>query len=128
MLRTQLLALPVLLTLGCTGESIGTVKGTLNIDGQATGGYEIHYLNASDGSMAIGYAQADGRYEMFRGRGKSTLNTGSYTVSLSPSPDVPGVPMPKLKLPAIYTDRDQAALKVTVNPGENDITLDVKSR
>lgn len=113
--------------LGCNQESTGTVTGRILIDGEPTGGFEIHYVSQSDGTVGIGYAQADGSYRIYRGRGSQELRPGEYKVTVIPTPDVDGVPQPKVRFPKSYTDQGQSEIVKSVGPRANVIDIELNS-
>ena len=81
----------------CTSRATGTVEGTVYVDGQPMGGFEITYKSDEDGSVAIGASQNDGRYKLFIGRANERIRTGKYHVTLEPSGMITGVPRPSVQ-------------------------------
>jgi len=70
----------------------------------------------------------DGVYRLRRGRGKNEIPVGKYKVTVKPSPFVDGIPLPKVSLPKVYTESDQAVLVMKVEPGRNEIDLDIDTK
>lgn len=114
-----------LLLLGCSRGNMGTVEGTVFVNGEPTGGLEIAYKNDADGSMALGATQADGRYELRIGRGERQIAVGSYHVTVTPSEMVTGVPKPDVRMPSKYLSHEETDLVQTVNPGANTLDLNI---
>ncbi len=48
---------------------------------------------------------------------------GEYEVTVKPSPFADGIPLPKVSLPKVYTETNQAVLVMKVEPGRNEIDL-----
>ncbi len=115
----------ILALCGCSSSSIGSVSGTVLVNGQPTGGFDIRYYAVSNGLMAVGGAQADGKYQLVFGRGDRSLPIGEYKVTVTPTADIEGVPMPKVKLSKDLFDASTTPLTKTVGPGENVIDLDL---
>jgi hypothetical protein len=113
---------------GCTSGATGTVEGTVYVDGEPMGGFEVSYKSDEDGSVAMGASQSDGRYKLFIGRANKRIRTGRYHVTLEPSGMITGVPRPTVRLPARYLDFSQTDLVQTVDSGSNVLDLHVETR
>jgi len=112
---------------GCSSQKTGTVDGIISVDGQPTGGLEVAFRNDTDGSMALGATQADGKYSLRMGRGRSEISIGSYHVTVTPSAHVTGIPKPSVKLSEKYLMHDKTDLVQTVEPGENHLDIPLNS-
>jgi len=108
---------------GCYGGNVGQVEGRVLIDGEPQGGFEVNFSSVADGSGAMGTSMQDGVYRLRRGRGKNEIPVGEYKVTVKPSPFADGIPLPKVSLPKMYTETDQAVLVMKVEPGRNEIDL-----
>jgi hypothetical protein len=111
---------------GCSSNT-GTVEGTVAVDGKALGGFEVTFTSQADGSTALGYAKADGRYQLFRGRGKREIPVGEYKVTVQPTDVVDFVSRPNVRLPATYTNSSNTVLIESVGPGANVIDFELES-
>jgi len=113
---------------GCSGGNTGKVEGRVLIDGEPMGGFEVSFISVKDGSGAIGSAAEGGKYELIQGRSNEWIPVGEYKVTVTPTSFVDGIPMPKVKLDKGYTDPRQATLVKTVEPGRNQIDLEVETK
>lgn len=112
---------------GCSPGDTGTVEGTVIVDGNPLGGFEVTFTSQADGSTALGYAKADGRYQLFRARGNRNIAVGEHKVTVTPTEMVDFVPKPNIRLPATYTDRYKTTLIRSVEPGANVIDFELDS-
>jgi hypothetical protein len=106
---------------GCSAKT-GTVEGTVFVDGSPLGGFEVMFTSQEDGSTSLGYAKADGKFQLFRARGNRNIAVGEHNVTVKPTDMVDFVRMPKVKLPT-----DQTVLVKSVKPGANVIDFDLHS-
>ncbi len=113
---------------GCDLAATGTVTGTVLVDKVPTGGLDIRFYSIQDGSMAIGGTGADGKFKLLRGRGDPALPIGEYKVTIAPTADIAGVPMPEIKLSPELLDSGTTPITKTVKAGENVIDIEVSSQ
>ncbi len=127
--KTHLMAslLFTLVLCGCGGDNVGTVKGRVLLDGEPTGGFEVHFTSTGDGSTALGGAKNGGEFELFRGRGKREIPAGEYKVSLIPTDLIEGVPLPSKKIAEELKKAETTPIVKTVNGGGNVIDIEVTS-
>ncbi|MBA2113253.1 hypothetical protein [Bremerella alba] len=122
------LALLLLGLTGCGSGNAGTVSGTVNVDGEPSGGFFV-YFDPIDGSAeAIGGAVEDGSYSLTYGRGSNQIPVGEYRVYVTPTDLIDNVPKPKVKLETQYMNRESTTLVKKVDAGTNVIDLDIPSR
>ena len=112
---------------GCSSGTTGTVEGTVIVDGKPLGGFEVMFTSQTDGTTSLGYAKADGRYQLFRARGNRNITVGEHKVSVKPTEVVDNVPKPNVRFPATYTDPFKTELIKSVEPGENVIDFELDS-
>ncbi|WP_459554785.1 hypothetical protein [Lacunimicrobium album] len=125
LLTTSLLLLVIS---GCGGSTTGSVTGTVRVDGNPMGGFEVRYYSVADGSMAIGGALSDGQYKIVKGRGETAIEAGDYKVTVTPSSMIDGVAEPKVKIPRELADASTTTLMKTVGPGANVIDLEISAQ
>lgn len=113
-------------SVGCSAKT-GTVEGTVAVDGKPLGGFQVTFTSQADGSTALGYAKSDGRYQIFRGRGKREIPVGEYKVTVQPTDVVDFVARPNVRLPSTYTDSSTTVLIESVEPGDNVIDFELES-
>jgi hypothetical protein len=117
---------------GCGGPYDATVAGVVTLDGLPVPRGTVKFIPAQ-GPSAYGLIGEDGAYSMMTGRERG-LPAGTYTVtvvaneasvsSASPSaPPIPGKPI----TPPWYRVQDASGLTFTVEPGSNEINLELLS-
>jgi hypothetical protein len=120
---------------GCGGSGMESeVSGQVKLDGQAVGpGAVVFAPIEGNSNPADGAIQLDGSYFLKTSR-EVGLNAGTYKVSVSvfDQPEVkPGersmVPA-KLKTPQRYSDIQTSGLEYTVEPGKNEIDIELTSK
>lgn len=117
----------MVLSLGCgSGPKMGTVSGTVTIDGKPAANLEVSFdpKEAGSGTTALGYTDASGVYKLSYPGGKTSPPVGEYTVSIVAA-EVDGEAAPAAAIPAIYNTA--TTLTFTVNAGENTANFDLKS-
>lgn len=128
------LGLVVLVAAGCGGGFDATVSGVVTLDGNVvpTGG--VLFAPQSNGSTAYGLIQEDGSFVLNTGR-EGGLPSGQYVVTVAAnessgitrSPDGGPPPVGKPITPMWYSDPATSGLTYTVEPGDNEINIDLKS-
>lgn len=108
---------------GC-GEPMGTVTGTVKMDGQPKPGIQVEFLPAEgSGGSALGTSDDAGKYSLQYPGGKSGAPPGEYVVRLS-GVETDGAP--PLQVPARYNVESE--IKKTVKAGANVIDLEIESK
>ncbi len=105
---------------------MGTVSGTVLVDGEPTGGFEVVFVSP-EGLEYTALAIKGGTYRVIGGRTSPDIPAGSYRVTVTPSSLVDDVPRPKMKLSEDYFDSARTPIIVEVNRGKNDIPLPLSS-
>lgn len=135
------LAACALLAPGCGGSGSnlpprGTVKGKITLDGKPLNPGQGHVMFVPDtnkgtkGPPAIGVTDAEGNYTLSTDResgGGDGAIVGFHRVRISEIPN-PEKPDAKLTIPTKYGDEATSGFSVEVKPGENPISLELKSR
>jgi hypothetical protein len=123
---------------GCdgTGQTGGTVTGTVTLDGRPLTMGLVNFYSVAGGPSALGAVNKDGTYNVQIGNDLS-IPAGEYLVTVeanelapleggpggSPRPPRPG----KRITPDKYAKRETTDLRVTVKAGSNTIPLALKS-
>jgi hypothetical protein len=110
---------------GCgDASSTGTVKGVAMLNGQPYANSALILLNKTTGDGASVDLASDGTFQV-----PTPLKTGDYTVYLAPkSAPVAGEPAPvtlDANVPEAYWNEATSTLQVTVNPGANDVKVEI---
>ena len=123
---------PALLAVGgCGGAYDATVSGLVTLNSTPLPRGTVKFTPEQSGSSGYGLIDESGSYTIMTGR-EEGLPTGQYIVtvvanepsvpSANPSaPPTPGKPI----TPVWYRDSAQSPLKYTVEPGKNEINLDL---
>lgn len=120
------LLMTAILSCGC-GPQSGTVTGRVLVNGAPMGGFEIRFHSVTDGSAAFGSAGAEGRYQLVQAR-TMEIATGDYKVTIVPSSEIEGAPLPKVKIPQELASASTTTLVKTVGPGANVIDLEISAQ
>ncbi|UUO05069.1 hypothetical protein M4951_16965 [Blastopirellula sp. J2-11] len=112
---------------GCWKGDIGTVEGTLQVDGKPMGGFYVYFIPADGTAEAMGGVIGDGSYKLTYGRGDDRIPVGEYRVYVQATEFIDNVSMPKVKLERQYTDPYETSLVKTIDYGHNVIDLDLTS-
>jgi hypothetical protein len=124
----------VLAIMGCGGAYDASVSGNVTLDGNPVTTGAVAFIPATPGPMAYAQVDPSGYYEVFTGK-EAGLPPGSYDVTVvSREPpatersDLGGPPRPgKALTPLWYSMEQQTPLKFQVEPGHNDIDLQLTS-
>jgi hypothetical protein len=120
---------------GCGGVYDSSVTGTVTIDGTTVPRGTVTYHPTASGPAAYALIQQDGSYTVHTGR-EEGLPSGEYGVTVtaneppavqqtaSGGPPPPGKPI----TPEWYRSKDASGLQFTVEPGSNEINLELKSQ
>ncbi len=126
---------PLLATIclaGCGGLYDAKVTGTVSLDGQSLSRGTVAFNPASGGPAGYSMIDRHGKYAVMTGR-EQGLPSGDYTVTVvaneSPAtqgnrqggPPPPGKPI----TPAWYRTKQTSGLRHKVNPGQNQINLEL---
>jgi hypothetical protein len=118
---------------GCGGTYDSTVHGLVKLDGNPVPRGTVTFAPAGNGSTAYGLVQSDGSYQLHTGR-EEGLPPGQYTVTIAANeaPTVAGrdggpPPTGKPITPEWYRNPTSSGLSFTVESGDNEINLDLKS-
>lgn len=127
-------ACSLLVVCGCGGAYSSTAYGTVTLDGKAVPRGAVAFLPTAGGPAAYGLIEEDGKYKVRTGR-ESGLPAGEYfvTVTANEAPAISseqrGAPPPgKAITPAWYRMKETSGLKFTLQPGKNEINLELISK
>jgi hypothetical protein len=119
--RLATVAVAAILAAGCAKPNIGTVAGTVTVDGSPATRGSIAFFPANRKSPTAGSEIVDGRYSAEVALGTARVEIRVPKVlgekKLYNTPDSPKQKILAESLPAKYND--QTELKVEVQPGEN---------
>lgn len=125
------LGLVLLTTAGCGGTYDAAVMGAVKLNGNPVPRGTVTFAPQSTGPAAYGLIQADGTYVVHTGR-EEGLPSGQYvvTVAANEAPTAQGrdggpPPTGKPITPEWYRDPTTSGLNFTVEPGDNQINLDL---
>jgi hypothetical protein len=128
-------ALALAVISGCGGPYDASVSGLVTLDGGVVPRGTVAYQPIGSGPAAYGKIDGDGSYTIWTGR-EAGLPSGEYhvTVTANDPPAVPqtekGGPPPPGKpiTPVWYRSKETSGLKYTVEPGSNEINLELTSQ
>ncbi len=111
-------------SLGCSKHGsdmpdLGTVHGTITLDGKPLAGVSI-YFKPDLGRQSIAKSDAEGNYEAFYLIDEKGVKVGPCTATVEWGPDDSGP-----AIPAKY--RSQSELKFDVKSGKNTFNIEMKS-
>jgi len=127
------LGISMVILVGCGGPFDSSVSGVATLDNSPLPTGTVKFMPEGSGPSGYGMIGTDGSYSIMVGR-EEGLPSGSYVVTVvanepsipnsNPSlPPAPGKPI----TPVWYRDPALSPLKHTVEPGNNEINLDLKS-
>ncbi len=125
--KTVWLCIGVLCMTGCGEPPKGTVEGRVIVDGKPLGGFDIRFHAVADGSVAVGAAGLEGQYRLINARSLE-LKTGEYRVTINPTSEIEGMPMPTVNIPEEIKAASTTTLVKTVESGPNVIDIEVSTR
>lgn len=134
-LQLSAISLVTLVLGGCGGTYDSAVSGTVTLDGNAVPRGTVAYHPKSAGPTAYSPIAADGSYTIRTGR-EEGLKAGDYLVTVTAN-EAPaqlesktGGPMPPGKsiTPLWYRSPGSSGLNFTVEPGSNEINLELTSQ
>ena len=130
----SLLVLGLVALSGCGGVYDSYVSGVVTLDGNALRGGTVAFVPEQTGPASYAGVLNDGTYVVNTGR-EEGLPTGTYTVTVvsreDSVADTSGRGLPpqagKMLTPLWYTSTKNSPLKFTVEPGNNEINLELTS-
>jgi hypothetical protein len=128
------LAAALLSTMGCGGPYDASVSGVVRFNNAPLTTGTVQFTPQQPGPSGYGFIEEDGSYSIMTGR-EEGLPSGSYVVTVvanepstpnkDPSlPPTPGKPI----TPAWYRNATQSPLQQNVEPGDNEINLDLTTQ
>lgn len=119
---------------GCGGPYDASVQGKVTLDGNVVPTGAISFIPTHQGPQAYAMIDSSGNYKVYTGR-EAGIPSGEYgvaivareastTMSAGNGPPPPG----KAITPRWYASADTSGLKFTVEPGSNDINLELSSQ
>jgi hypothetical protein len=119
---------------GCGGVYDSSVTGVVTLNSATLNGGTVKFSPEGAGPSAYGPIDTSGNYTIMTGR-EEGLPSGRYIVTVvANQPSIPNAnpslpPMPgKPITPAWYRSADSSPLRFTVEPGSNEINLDLNSQ
>ncbi len=116
---------------GCGGPYDATVSGIVSLNSAPLTSGVVSFAPEATGALAYAQIGADGKYELRTGREEGAAS-GQYVVSVISTEstgdrgkDGGPPPMGKLVTPQWYGDPTTSGLTFAVEPGENEINLDL---
>ncbi len=115
-------------------RAFAQVKGTVKYHGGLLKSGRVNFVPVAGGNPASGVINPDGTYTMMTTQPGDGVVPGEYKVGVfnrkDDAPDNldPGKPIPKSPddVAEKYENPNTSEVKVTVNPGKNDIPIDLK--
>jgi hypothetical protein len=134
-LARPLVGVWILVLTGCSHSGFESqVSGSVTLDGKTIGpGVVVFAATAGGGNPSTGTIQPNGTYTL-KTNNTLGLNPGKYKVSASvvdelpPPPGVRNTTPGKQLVPAKYTDVSSSDLAYEVQPGNNTINIELKSK
>ncbi|MEW4565464.1 carboxypeptidase-like regulatory domain-containing protein [Bremerella sp. JC770] len=128
----HLVVLVCLSTLGCSygsGDGIGSVTGTVTLDGEPLPQVMVTFSPSNGERESYGVTSVSGQYQLRYTSRELGARTGEHQVRISPMGVEPREPVARAKddsvLPSHYYGKDFLIRKVT--PGNNQINLELTS-
>ncbi len=117
---------------GCndSGPELGSVSGTISLDGKPLEGAEISFQpDLATGSPALGETDVQGRYEMRHSRSRKGAHVGTHKVHITTAIERENaqgkIVRFKERVPARYNVKTE--LTADVKPGRNTIDFQLES-
>ena len=83
------IVLPAVLLVGCGGPSLGTVTGTVTIDGKPAPNVTVTFVPEAGGRASTGVTDSEGKYELLYSVDKGAL-IGKHKVALQTNREAQG--------------------------------------
>jgi hypothetical protein len=127
-------ALPLVFAVGCGGPFDASVEGLVTLDGAVVPAGSISFVPTNGGPQAYAVVNESGTYEVFTGR-EAGLPSGDYSVAIvsrkqpKTTHSEAGGPAPpgEAITPRWYASPQTSGLTFKVEPGSNDINLELTS-
>jgi hypothetical protein len=115
---------------GQAGPELGSVKGTITLDGKPLEGAEISFQpDSATGSPALGETDAEGRYELRYTRSRNGADLGRHKVRISTAIEREAehgkIVRARERVPAKYNAKSE--LTAEVKSGKNTIDFPLES-
>lgn len=125
----------LLSTCGCGNSGEATVSGLVTLDGSIVPGAKISFVPAEGGTQAYALSDGSGNYEVYTGQ-LPGLKPGEYKVTLvaRQKPTIEktesgGAPPAGAAItPKRYSRTDTSGLSFQIQPGANEINLELTSQ
>ena len=130
MSRLTILACGLLLTAGCGSSNIGTVTGTVTMDGEPLKGAMVEFFPKAGGGASSGMTNGQGEYELRYSRDVMGAEKGEHLVQIytgnvtTEEGDYSGARAETV--PAKYNQESE--LSATVSGGSNVLDFDLDSQ
>jgi hypothetical protein len=130
-LPLALSAVVVCLIAGC-GKHDSFVTGSVQLDAQPLGGGMVTFHPVGGGPAVYGMIREDGTYELSTGSEKG-LKPGEYRITVVRTDNPPTAPgqtpsIGRLVTPEKYNRLETTDLRATIEPGANEIPLNLSSK
>ncbi len=108
---------------GCDKPSVAHVLGKVTYQGKVVTSGEVHFYSKELGLGAVTRLDEQGGFTM-----KEPLVVGKYGVAVRPTPPTPVAPGSRqvrtaFPVPNRYRDPSTSGIVVTIQPGENDLLI-----
>lgn len=125
----------LVLAVGCNPRPKGMpdlapVKGTVTMDGTPLAKVDVTFFSEAGGQVACGTTDDAGVYELrFSGKHMGAkIGPNTVRITTPPTPEVPGAPVWKEKVPAKYNSKSELKADVKPGPAPNTIDFELKSK
>lgn len=120
-----LVCLFLLPVMGCGNRRGASVQGNVTLDGVALTSGDVTFTPLGEGRIAYGTIDSSGQYHL-QTTNEAGVEPGEYTVTVVATGEPPASDQaPPLLTPAKYSDPTTSELKKTVQPGNNEINLEL---
>ncbi len=120
----------LLLSVGCGDSGIGQVHGVVTLDGERLSNAVIEFYPQAGGAASAGRTDANGQYQIHRGRQGLGAVVGLHKVQIwtSVGIDVEDGPTPKERIPSKYNSSTELTAQVASGSNAIDFDLDSKGK
>lgn len=122
---------------GCGKSDLGSVSGTVTLDGAPLEGAEINFMPVGGGGVSFAETDSEGRYTLTYADGSKGAVIGQHTVSINKEkPEIPAGTGDKVDRPEDYGPsgllppkyNDKTELRAEVKAGDNKIDFPLTSK